>query len=241
MKKLTISEVISQAWELTKKNWLTLLGLVIVCEIITYIVGLILGPSIDPMVIQQLLEKQNDPTAFASLYMTILPDIIKASLIQSIISIILLCGVYQFLLDSGRGNGTFSMDLWKRPAGNYVQYFLTTFIVGFIIYLGTLLCILPGLFFAARLQFASFYTLDHKESNCIDAIKASWNMTDGHTLDLILIAVVYVGILLLGLLCCCVGIIPAYMVVAYSVTVCYLTLLPATPVNPGEQQEYAKE
>ena len=241
MKNLTISEVISQAWELTKKNWLTLLGLVVVCYIITYIFGMLLGPSIDPMALQQMMQNSNDPTAFWSLYMSIFPDMIKASLLQSIVSIILGCGIYQFLLDSGRGNGVFSMDLWKRPAGNYVQYFLTTFLVGIIIYIGTLCCILPGLFFAARLQFASFYILDHKESNCLDAIQASWRMTDGHTLDLILIALVYVGIVLLGLLCCCVGVIPAYMVVGYGATVCYLTLNTDAPANQNESQEGAQE
>lgn len=239
MKKLTISEVISQAWELTKKNWLSLLGLFVVFYVITSIVGWLFAPSIDPMVIEQLAQKSNDPAALLSFYMSIFPSIIKASLLQSIVSIILGCGVVQFLLDSGRGNGVFSLDLWKRPAGNYFQYFLTTFLVGIIIYIATLCCILPGLFFGARLQFASFYVLDHKEANCIDAIQASWRMTEGYSLDLILIILIYVGILFLGVLCCFVGVIPAYMVIVYGATVCYLTLNPSAPVNQNEQQEVA--
>jgi uncharacterized membrane protein len=84
--------------------------------------------------------------------------------------------------------------------------FLTTVIVGF----GTLFLIIPGIILACKLIFVPYLVLDKKMS-ATDAIKESWNMTDGHAWTVFGMALLAGPIVLAGYICFFVGVIISIM------------------------------
>ena len=239
MKQIIIGDVLSQAWELTKKHWAT----VLVCMIGVYIIQAILSSltggmsALDLAQITKLQESiaqnPNDPefaiSQFGQLYTNILPRQSALSYLTQIISMILAVGVSQTLLNCGRGNGDFSINAWKQPATLYVKIIVTQIIVGIIVGIGFLLCVLPGIYLHARLSYCTYYFLDHKDAGIDKALAASWNMTQESALNLSLLQVIYFFMYIAGFLCCCIGVVVPAIVAALATVVCYLTLTPDVP------------
>ena len=80
----------------------------------------------------------------------------------------------------------------------------------FIVVIGFVMLILPGIIFACKLAFVPYLVID-KKMDAIPAIKASWEMTNGHTVDILVMGIISFFIGLLGLVLLIVGIIPAVM------------------------------
>ena len=90
------------------------------------------------------------------------------------------------------------------PIHLLLKYFLASFIQGLIILLGFILLIVPGIIFAIRLHFTSYLIIE-KGLGPIEAIKTSWEMTKGKTINLLLFFLATIGLNLLGLLALVVG------------------------------------
>lgn len=238
MKQIIIGDVLNQAWELTKKHWAVILACIIGVGVIQYIFSAILGPnSMDIMKLQQEMQHTQDPQLMLAYVGDLYSQAIPSSMVSNLIRFILMVGVYQTLLNCARGKGDFSIDAWKKPISLYAKMFITDLAVGFIVGLGVLCCILPGIYLYARLQFCSYYFLDHPEAGIGDAISASWNMTSASALNLSLLLIVYALMAVLGVLCCCVGAILAEIIIYLAITVCYLTLAPEQPKAEVEVAE----
>lgn len=227
MKTINISEVISQAWELTKKNWLFTLVIIIGISIVTNVISSIMGTANTAQIISLLQQPNPDPVAILGIYTSMIPTAAVSNFLQ----MILLVGLYQYLLNASRGNNELSLDNWKQPIMVYVNIIITGIVVGLITLIGVAFCIVPGLYLYARLQFAPYYLLDHKEANIGDAISASWNMTSSSAFSLIGLMLLFVLIALVGLLCCCIGILVAEIIIYFAVVVCYLTLHSENPTQ----------
>jgi uncharacterized membrane protein len=70
--------------------------------------------------------------------------------------------------------------------------------------LGFMLCIVPGVIFFLGCQFFYPEVVD-KQKGAVDALKRSWEITNGHKMNLFVLALVLFGVGLLGLAACCVG------------------------------------
>ena len=93
---------------------------------------------------------------------------------------------------------------------NYWHAVLANILVGFIIGLGVLMLIVPGIIFACRLAFTPYLVVDRK-MDVIPAVKQSWRMTRGHANKVFLIGLLSIPIALAGLICLFVGIIISIM------------------------------
>ncbi|MBN1352062.1 hypothetical protein JXJ21_21865 [candidate division KSB1 bacterium] len=89
---------------------------------------------------------------------------------------------------------------------NYFQAVGASVLVSIIVIFGFICCIVPGIIFACKLVFVPYLIVDRK-LDCIEAIQTSWNMTTGYTGTIFLMGLLAIPILLLGLLCCCVGVV----------------------------------
>lgn len=87
-------------------------------------------------------------------------------------------------------------------------YVVATILYGIVVVIGLILLIVPGIFFALRLQFYAFLIID-KGLNPFEALSESYNLTRGFTFDLLILIVIQFFIGLFGLLFFIVGIIPA--------------------------------
>ena len=225
MKKLTISEVISQAWELTKKHWATVLVCFIAMFVVQFIINAIMGGSqaldVDQMIQNQ---KSQDPATNLQQAIQMLQQNLAASMVCMVINFILSVGLYQILLNCARGNGNFTIDAWKQPGALFAKLFVAEIIASFVVLVGFCCCILPGIYLYSRLQFFPYYMLDHKDCGVMDGIEASWKSTKENDITLCLLFFVFILIMILGVLCCCVGMFVAEILVSFAVVVRSLTL-----------------
>lgn len=198
------TNIISAACEYMNKHWLVFIAITVVSGVITSALS---GSStinlnnIDTNNIQSFLQElqksMNSPLAYLG------------RLIDMLFTAVLLKMAYN-AIDGKKVD----FDAFKMPVMNYVNYVAAGILVGFIAGIGCLFCLLPGIFLAVRLQFASYYTID-RSLNVIDAIKASWHDTKGNFWHL-LGADILIGLFMIaGVLLCCVGMF-------YTVPVAYI-------------------
>lgn len=105
-------------------------------------------------------------------------------------------------------------DLYKHyPL--LLNYFLVNLFMGFIVILGLIFLIVPGIYFAMKYYFAVNLVID-KKMGPIEAMKASSKMTEGIKWRLLGLGLVSLGIIILGLLALGVGFIVALPVVVLA-------------------------
>ncbi|MFC1943855.1 hypothetical protein ACFLWO_04710 [Chloroflexota bacterium] len=93
---------------------------------------------------------------------------------------------------------------------NYWNAVLADLLVGAIVAIGLFLLIIPGIIFGCKLAFTPYLVVDRK-MDVIEAVKESWRMTNGHAWTVFLTGLLAIPIIILGLICFVVGIIPAIM------------------------------
>ncbi len=94
-----------------------------------------------------------------------------------------------------------------RPFQTYkiaLQYLVGSILYMFAVAIGIILIILPGIYLAVRLQFYSYFIVEHEGMNAIDALKKSMAITEGkfwHLFGfmLLIILVNILGALALGI------------------------------------------
>ncbi len=91
---------------------------------------------------------------------------------------------------------------------NYLNAILSHVLVQFMIGIGFMFLIIPGIFLACKFAFVPFLVVDRK-LDAIEAIKKSWDMTSGYSMDIFVIYLLSIPIGIAGFICLGVGIIPA--------------------------------
>ena len=105
-----------------------------------------------------------------------------------------------------------------------VKYALASIASGFIVFVGFILLILPGIIFAERLQFATYLIVD-KNLGPIEALKTSWKLTHGNTWNLFFFGLLLGLINILGVLCLVVGLFITVPLGMVATTFVYRKLL----------------
>ncbi len=106
------------------------------------------------------------------------------SIIIAIIMIFL--GIYSLFCQSlevsqGKKTTFNSFNNYNDCIGNFI---LANIITVILTVTGIMLCYVPGLMIMSRLCLTPFYVLD-KKMDALEAIKASWDATEGHTWNLV--------------------------------------------------------
>jgi len=106
----------------------------------------------------------------------------------------------------------------------FVYYIYASFLVGISIIGGFLLLIVPGIIFAVRLTFATYFAID-KDVKPMEALRESKRITKGNRWKLYWFLVVCVFINILGLLCLIVGVLFTAPLTAIATAIVYKKLL----------------
>jgi len=93
---------------------------------------------------------------------------------------------------------------------NYMNVVLASLLVNFIIGIGIILLIIPGIVFACKLAFVPYLVID-KKMDAIEAMKKSWEMTDGYAMNIFAMGVLAIFIAIGGFIAFLVGVIIAAM------------------------------
>ena len=113
-------------------------------------------------------------------------------------------------------------DLWEHYS-LLLNYFLSSLIYGLIVLGGIILLIVPGIYFAVKYQFFSYYVVD-KKMGAWEAVKASGKITTGVKWKLVGFGFVSFGIIILGALALGIGVIVAMPVVSLAEAYLYRKL-----------------
>lgn len=113
-------------------------------------------------------------------------------------------------------------DLFGAFSRNYLNAVLAGFLKGILVMLGLLLLIVPGLILFVKFAFVEYLVVDRK-MGAIEAMKASWRITDGREWTIFGLMLWSFVIFVCGLMLCGVGVIPAIMWISAGYAVLYHT------------------
>jgi uncharacterized membrane protein len=128
----------------------------------------------------------------------------------------------------------------------FVDFLLGSILYFLIVLGGFILLVIPGIYWSIRYRYYGYLILD-KGMTPVDAIKGSGHITRGSWWHLLLFELTMAGIIILGFLVCCVGLLFAWPVVIIATAYVYRSLLAAAPAAgepqpapPLEQQQPAE-
>ncbi|MBW2522825.1 MAG: hypothetical protein JRI23_01555 [Deltaproteobacteria bacterium] len=182
-------EAVSFAWEKIKADPGTILGALIVGGIISNAVNSI-GNGIS----------QADPESIAA-------QLISGgmSIINFLVASFMLGGMTLMCLKIARGEPYEFGDIFK--GGPYFGGILAAnFLIGLGVVFGLIFLIIPGIYLALAWSLTVPVMVD-REIGPIEAMKESWRLTVGQKGNIFLFGLLMVGIAILGLLACCIGIL----------------------------------
>ena len=129
----------------------------------------------------------------------------------------------------------FSLD------NRWIYFVFASMIKGFLVMLGLLLLIIPGIYLAMRFYFVELLVID-KGLRPMEAIRESSKMTEGKKWKLLGFSIIITLLLLLSVLLLIVGLLPASIIVSLAIIHIYrrLSEFPATPESESVNTEPAR-
>lgn len=180
----SVGAAFSWAWNAFKAN----LGLVL---------GLILLPIAASIVLELIGMAVAEPQSLIANLLTFIGTIISFALSAALIRAAL------NIFDGKQVD--FATSFQNIP---WVAVVLTSILTSLAITIGTILCVVPGLAAALFLMFGQVFAID-RNVGPIEALKGSFRTVRNSFAQSLLFALSAIGVILLGLLACCVGVIVA--------------------------------
>jgi len=158
----------------------------------------------------------------------------------NLISLIFSIGLMKIYLKLAYDEKADFSDLVKHSR-HFFRYLGAAILYGLIVIGGFILLIIPGIMWAIQFQFAYYFVVD-KDMGPIEALKASSKLTRGSRWDIFGFDIMVILVSVLGLLCCCVGLLVAMPVCSVASALVYRRLLetqdgagipPVLPVEPA--------
>lgn len=182
MNKFSKKEALNYGWNTTKVNLKFILGLMGLLLLI-YILPSIIQPSIKGM-------------AFL---------VFVFSLVFWVLQVIAGMGQIKLFLKIHDGQKpTYSELLSEYPL--FFKFLAASILNGIIVFIGTLLLIIPGIILSIKLQFYPYLIID-KKMGPIEALKRSWEITKGVKWNLFLFGLLMALVNLAGFLALIVGLL----------------------------------
>ena len=200
-----------------KEEWL---GSAVILFVITMIQSAISGSGYDYSAMLSAI-KENDPLA--------LQRLTEGSGIMGCLSwvvyAVLMIGFSRMILLIVTGvKSSPSFDAYKMDLAVWAKIVAVEIITGIICACGFVLCIIPGLYLMARLEWASYYLMENNEASIGEALSASWNMSGDNVFELILLGIIAFFITIAGIILCCIGVYYTSVVAAYMQVIAYFKL-----------------
>jgi hypothetical protein len=199
----SVGEIFSIAWERFKQNWAVLVFTYLLTLVITQAIGAV------PNVIAA--------TGAVDDQMVILGMTGGVTLFNFVVSCFFYSGLTRIWLEAARGQ-TPSFGTMFTGGDRFFAFLIAYFLLSLVAGVGFLLLVVPGVILLLGLGLAPFYVVDAKMGP-IAALQASWAATKGQKGDLFVALLASMGVIIVGLLACGVGMFVAAPIcyVAYAV------------------------
>lgn len=240
--RLEIGNLINQGWELTKKNFPAFLLVIILEVMVSSIVEmthyspymeLILsnGPDITKEQMMQMLWEEGRLWSWIG-------GVFVTGIAVFFINYYLSALTYRMLNTAVEGKKIDLTAEFKETRHSY-WFFLGAYIVySLIICIGAICCILPGIYLAVRFMFTPMIAANHPEITFNESFSRSWQMTKGRFWKLLWMCIVIIGINIVGLICCCVGLLVS-TILSYMMYACAYKYL--SPSQSATEEAIAEE
>lgn len=105
------------------------------------------------------------------------------------------------LADTGRSD----FNLLFTGFSRFVETLVAGLLMSLAVSVGMILLIVPGIILGLGLSMTFFIMADDRNISGIDALQASWNMMNGHKMELFCLILRFIGWILLCILTCGIG------------------------------------
>jgi uncharacterized membrane protein len=193
-----VGDAISYGWTAYWKNVGQLLLLVVIIAAVNFVVSLI-GSAVNGSAGRLVLQ-----------------------LISFIIGVIVAMGLIRASLAVLEGRAPDVRMLLETDG--FGPYVVAAILVTIGVTIGLILLIVPGIILAIMWHFFGYVIVENPTTGPVDAMRRSAEITRGHRWQLLGLGLLLVGINILGLLACCVGVLFTYGITAVTVGYAYKTL-----------------
>ncbi len=198
-----VFECYGHGWRHLWKNFLELFVVFLIFNFSSQFMGIFFMP----MYFSALFENKPDFLIFFFLFMGV-AGVFSTAFMFLVIKP-LQFGIYYVNLKAARGEKLEIKEMFT-PFKDFWNVVLAGFLTTLIVVFGTLFFIIPGIIFACKLIFVPYLVVD-KKMKATDAIKESWDLTNGHAWTVFGIGVLAGPIIIAGYICLFVGVFISMM------------------------------
>ena len=211
------SKVVGTAWRLTKKNLGMLIGITVAQIGLTYLLEILtMGSKLPTGYFSAWARAINGDSGAAAEMAEMsrqmnesMPNMLP-TIICMVVVLALNIGIMNIYVEYVRGRKESpSFNSFSMSVETYLKTFGSIMVVTLLATLSALCFVLPMIYVMPRVMWAPMMMLDNPEMGVMESVKESWRKTEGKVCRLLLYGVIAYGLALLGLLCCCVGLLVA--------------------------------
>jgi uncharacterized membrane protein len=192
MVNISATAVLNDAWQLFQKQGASLVLIMLVYGLTAGAFGLLIEYACSDATLGLML----------------------GGVLQFLVDTVLALGFYAVALDVIAGRQAEMSRLFsKRSPVLLFHSFIGSLIVGLAIALGFIFLVIPGIYFALRLQYFNVVLIEQESPDFWAAIETSWKMTEGHVFGLLGVSLLSILVVIAGLLALFVGLFVAIPVV----------------------------
>jgi len=184
MKTFSIKQALQYGWKTFWEHWLFILAILLVSFVISWFFSF-LSSAGDSRVIQGIL-----------------------SIVSIVVQILISIGIITVFLKLAKGE-TVSWNDMINNRKRFLPFFGASILYQIIVFIGLILLIVPGIYFAIKYQFAKYVIIDNPKSSIKEAFAQSSAMTKDVKWRLFGLMFAFFGVALLGLIALGVGLLVA--------------------------------
>ncbi|REJ69240.1 MAG: DUF975 family protein [Planctomycetota bacterium] len=250
--RVDIGDVLSRTWEIYKEQW----GMCIAAIMIVYVISG--GVGMVTNIVTQVAGAIGDPVL-------IVLCLVVFQIVGQVFQLWLWLGASLAMLDVARGRKLELSRLFAggpyllRSIGAYLLFSLATTavlaafvgipaLVAFAVTqdeqvtlvatgIGVVVALIPFIYISLAMSQYQLLIVD-KDAGAIESLQLSWQITKGNKLALFVLGLVAVGLILLGMLACCVGVFFTAPMTVLLFVVNYLAMS-GQPIATPQQKNYA--
>jgi hypothetical protein len=219
-----VGDAIKSGWELYKAHWAPLT--------FGYLVVMILGgaPGQVAQVLAQVGVLENGSSAYYAVY-------VPLSIVGWLVAEFFAAGFTHAALRAVRTNDVSFGDFFAG-GGRYLSFVAMSFLRSFAIVLGLVCFVVPGVIVGLGFANAPFFVMD-QNLGPVAALKASWQVSEGQKGNLFVLAMAEFGVIVLGVLACCLGMFVAVPLMMVARAIVYTKMSGTAPPPAASPGAYA--
>jgi hypothetical protein len=217
-----VGGAIKNGWEIYKAHWAPLtFGYLVVT-----LIGVLPGQVAPMLALAGSIEEGTQ-----TYYLVHVP----LSIVGWLIAEFFMAGFTRASMRAVRTNDA-SLGDFFAAGGRFIPFVAMSFLKALAVGAGLLLLIVPGFIVSLGFANAPFFVIDQRLGP-VDALKASWESSEGQKTNLFVLSLAELGLMIGGLAACCLGVLVAVPVVMLARAIVYTkmsgTAPPPPPAPPG--------